>query len=269
MSTTIGVITNNRHHVFQRQVITGIEHVMREHGYAVLVDSIAENPSAPQPVSLPVAELAGVMVIANVTSDDYLMSIAASGKPLTLISHRIENSPIPAVIPDNLEGIARMVDYIVDRCQRRRIVFIQGDLSQNDGRQRTHAFRQRLKRHDLALPEAFFLRGDFSPEVAAKSLRQFLETHQDNFDAVAAADYIMGVAALDVLREAGLAVPEQVCAVAFGDGEEAQRAGLTTISVDVVGLGQRAARQLLGQINGLAIQGETIVGTAIIRRMTG
>jgi phosphoserine phosphatase RsbU/P len=269
MSQTIGVITNNQHGVFQRDVITGITRVAAAQGYTCIVDSLAEEQPQPRPVSLKVADLAGLVVIANVMPDDFLQDVYRAGKPLVLVSHRVEDDMIPAVIPDNIEGMIRLVDYLVDDCQRNRIVFIQGDMHQNDGRQREKVFREQLLRHDLIMPEAFYLRGDFIPAVAAESLRSFLQAQHETFDAVAATDYLMAAAALEVLRAGGLRVPEDVCVVGFGDGELATQVGLTTIGVNVVELGQRAARQLLGQMNGLRMRGVTIISTEIIRRQTG
>ncbi|MCU0514981.1 MAG: substrate-binding domain-containing protein [Anaerolineae bacterium] len=266
MSVLIGVITNNRYHVFQRSVIAGIEQEMQQHGYGVVVDSIAEDPQHPQGLILEPADMAGLIVIANVLPDADLQAFVAAGKPLTLVSHRLPG--VPAVIPDNLEGMAGMVDYLVKTCQRRRLVFIEGDQTQHDGRERTRAFVQRLKWHDLPVSSVPLLRGDFSPAVAEASLQAFLAS-SPVFDAVAAADYVMAAAALPVLRGHGLRVPEAVSVVGFGDGSEAVSAGLTTIGVDVSAVGRRAARQLLGQMRGFSITGETLIGTTIVRRKTG
>lgn len=269
MSQTIGVITNNQHGVFQRDVIMGLTRVLTARGYSISIDSLAEDQPQPRPVALNIASLAGLVVIANVMPDDFLQEVYRAGKPLVLVSHRVEDDMIPAVIPDNIEGMTRLVDYLVLECQRQRIAFIQGDMQQNDGRQRDKVFREQLLRHDLIMPEDFYLRGDFIPGVAADSMRMFLQTHLGQFDAVAATDYLMAAAALDVMRAAGLRVPDDVCVVGFGDGELAEQAGLTTIGVNVVELGQRAARQLLGQMNGLRMRGVTIISTEIIRRKTG
>jgi len=56
--------------------------------------------------------------------------------------------------------------------------------------------------------------------------------------------------------------------VGFGDGAEAQAAGLTTVAADVIELGRRAARQIIGQLNGLKIAGQTIFSTQLIVRKT-
>jgi hypothetical protein len=53
-------------------------------------------------------------------------------------------------------------------CNRRRLVFIDGNMQQNDGIQRHTAFSQEMLRYNLHIPETFFLRGDFIPSRAAE-----------------------------------------------------------------------------------------------------
>jgi DNA-binding LacI/PurR family transcriptional regulator len=98
-------------------------------------------------------------------------------------------------------------------------------------------------------------------------MQAFLATHAE-FDAVVASDYLMAEAAMNVIKASGRRVPEDVAVVGFGDGPEATRAGITTVAADVTELGRRAARQLIGQINGLRIRGLTVLSTELIVRET-
>lgn len=267
MNGTIGIITNDRTQVFQRDLITGVEALAREQGYQVLVDSIAEDPRNPRPVSLDYAALNGVIIIANVLSDDEVIAIQATGIPLTLISHQISGAPIPAIIQNNREGMQQLVDYLVTVCGRERFVSISGDMNQHDAIERAQVLEQSLLRHNLTVPPDRQLRGDFIAGVAAQSMRDLLIDDTD-FDAVIAADYLMALAILPILKEHGLRVPEDVCVAGFGDGPEAETIGLTTVAADIVELGKRAARLLFGQINGRQIQGVTWLNAPVIERKT-
>jgi len=263
----LGIITNDRRAVFQRNIITGVTDLAEKKGFTVIVDSVAEDPLHPRPISLDLTGLAGLLVIANVLSDATLREIYATGLPISLISHYLRDAPIPAIISDNTLGIAQLVDYLVNRCGCQKIVFIQGNMEQKDGIKRDLAFRQELIRHDLEISDDFFLVGGFVPEKARANLAQFLQTAPD-FDAVLASDYLMAVAAIDVLTEHGFSVPEDVCVVGFGDGPEAIERGLTTVGADVIEVGRRGARQLIGQIEGLHIRGLTVLSTVLVERAT-
>lgn len=252
----IGIITNDAKNVFQRQVIAGIQIIADLKGYQVIVDSIAPDGNS-RPTSLEIEQLAGMLVIANILPDDTLREFYQSKKPLSLVSHRVIGTPIPAVIPDNNGGIAALVDYLVQK-GKQRIIFIQGDMTQNDGVERSMAFRRQLMRHNMDIDERLFLQGDFVPDIAQQSMRDFLQTGIP-FDAVAAADFLMAI-------EAGKLLSGGTCVVGFGDGPEAAQAGLTTVGVDVEQIGVRAARQLIGQIEGLPIRGVTLLSTHIVER---
>lgn len=262
---TLGVITNDQNGVFQRSVIQGIRQVADLHSFDVLVDSLADDGAAPQPVSLEVASLAGLVVISNAVPDEQIRAYHATGIPLSLVSHQIPGTTIPAVVTDNGQGMARLMQHLVEGCSRRRIVFIRGIADQSDSAERETAFGREVMRYELDLPAEFVLDGAFDPAVAAQSLRALVAQRRD-FDAVVAADYMMGVAALDVLKEAGFDVPGAVSVVGYGDGAEAEAAGLTVVAADVAEQGRRGARQLMGQMRGLTMRGVTVLSTHLMAR---
>ena len=101
----------------------------------------------------------------------------------------------------------------------------------------------------------------------AASVAQLVAERRD-FDAVLGSDYLMALGAVDALTAVGVRVPEEVSVVGFGDAPEAEAAGLTTVAADVVDLGRRAARQLIGQIRGMKIRGQTLLSAELCERNT-
>lgn len=264
----VGVITNDPDGIFQRGVIAGMREVMQRYQYEVQIAEVTPRPQTLAEIDLNFARLKGVLVIANILPDDLLSQILELNTPVSLISHQTPLLPIPSVLPNNRQGIEVLMHHLIVTCGRTRPLFIQGDSAQSDGLLRELAFRTELLRYNLSLPDSYLLRGDFEPRIAAEAVAQFLQTGQP-FDSVLAADFQMGVAALDVLRLHGKRVPQDIVVVGFGDGPEAAVAGMTTVAADVIELGRRGARQLLGQINGLRIRGLTLLSTDLVIRNTG
>ncbi len=265
MKRGISIFTNNAAAVFQRDVIAGAREVFDNCGYPVAVLEFSQPPARLSDVSADERRIAGALAIAGVLPDAILIDLHERGVPLSLVSHQIPGSHIPGVMPNNRQGIAMLMEHLVVAHGRSTPVFIAGYSTQNDGIQRFTAFQQEAMRYNLHIPAEFILRGDFTPEIAAESMRQFLATNP-HFDAVVAADYLMADAALNVLRAARVRIPADVAVVGFGDAPEAALSGLTTVAADVTELGRRAARQLIGQIEGLRIRGLTLLSTELIER---
>jgi DNA-binding LacI/PurR family transcriptional regulator len=194
----LGILTNNQHGVFQRVVITGIRQAAEQYGYSLVIDSYLEDVQHPQPISLEPSQVAGVLVIADAAPADLLLSMYQTGKPLSLICHQIPGLPIPVVRANNDQGIGALVHHLVVRCNRRRLVFLRGIMEQNDGQEREVAFRRELIRHNLRPDRMHFVRGDFSPQVAADSIKQLI-AQGTRFDSILSSDFVMAIAAVDTL----------------------------------------------------------------------
>lgn len=247
--------------VFQRTAIDGIRGETLRHGFDVRVDEVGYGDSTYAP-----DEVDGVLVIANALSSDALRSLRQRGMPVALISQDAAIPGIPSIRHDNAEGMARLMRHLVVTCQRRHFVYLRGYPGQRDSEERETAFRRAVMRHHL--PPAIYLTGDFDAEVAAQSLSRFLDRRTVPIDALVAADYLMAVASLTVLRVYGMPVPTAVSAAGFGDGPEASAVGLTTVSINVREQGRRAALQVIAQIEGEMITGVTLLPTALVIRET-
>ena len=55
-----------------------------------------------------------------IASDDVLRALAATGLPMSLVSHSVADSSIPSVIPDNENGIRQLTSHVIGDCGRRR-----------------------------------------------------------------------------------------------------------------------------------------------------
>lgn len=260
---TLGIVTNNPAGEFQRDIIAGATLIAQERGYDV---QVFVSPQRTRP-NFTVEGLSGMLVVSNCLPDDYLLQVYKTGIPLSLASHQLNSVPVPSLSPDNIEGVQLLMRHLVEVCNRKRIVFIQGDLSQNDGMRRDITFRRELMRYNLPIVPDFFLSGDFEPALAVASLEALLAQRRD-FDAIVASDYVMALAILPILARSGIRVPHDVSVVGFGDATKAEEAGLTTVAADVVELGKRAARQLIGQIDGLDISGLTLISSELLVRRT-
>lgn len=257
----IGIVTNYTEGAFQQHVIAGVEAICKKQNYATKVLTFVDNLSFQQEI----LDVAGLIIITNALSDTLILELYESALPLTLVSHNITSISVPAITTNNREGVRHLMQHIVEERERKKPIFICGDMAQIDARQRYNAFVEELLRYNIPYDEHYILQGDFVPETAAEQMQSFIKSGHP-FDAVIASDYLMALASIDVLNGANINIPQDVSVIGFGDGEQALKRGLSTIAADVTELGNRAARQIIGQIEGLTIQGLTLLSTELIIR---
>ncbi|MFJ4713367.1 LacI family DNA-binding transcriptional regulator [Streptomyces sp. NPDC088785] len=104
--------------------------------------------------------------------------------------------------------------------------------------------------HGAGLDGRRVAHGDFSREGGARAMTQLLDRHGD-LDAVFVASDAMAAGALEALRGAGRAVPDDVAVVGFNDIVTAQHTtpALTTVRQPIEALGREMTRMLLRAIN--------------------
>jgi DNA-binding LacI/PurR family transcriptional regulator len=99
---------------------------------------------------------------------------------------------------------------------RRRIATVTGPLDMPAAQDRLEGCRRALAAAGLHLRPPLEAEGDFSHDGGVAAMRALLARHPD-LDAVFAASDLMAAGALQVLREAGRRVPEDVAVIGFDD----------------------------------------------------
>ncbi|MFZ4814482.1 MAG: LacI family DNA-binding transcriptional regulator [Phototrophicaceae bacterium] len=259
--SVIRILTHDPDATFQRRVIAGVKSAAHPRGMSVQV----ETPPSSALFAALSDQPEGLLVIANAVSSAILRHINEQGRAVTLVSHRVQGLAIPSVMFNNAQGMGLLVRHLLHDCGRRQLVFVRGIAEQIDAIQREAAFRNEIMRHGINPDSLRYLSGEFSPAVAAESVMMLLR-ERVSFDAVIAADYLMANAITDVLRGQGIAVPEQVAVVGFGDTPEATDANLTTVKANVEALGYHAGLQLISQVNGARIGGVTSLAVQLLVR---
>ncbi len=168
---------------------------------------------------------------------------------------------------DNTLGAEMATTHLIDRgCKN--ILTITGDLSVESGRERLVGYKNALAAAGIPVKTQNILDGDYSRDSARKSIAKFL-TKSASFDSIFAANDLMAMAAIEVLNENGIRVPEDVKVIGFDGIEQAAtfKTPLSTIAQPSYELGNRVAGQLtLPQSEGL--QNIELALELIVRKST-
>jgi DNA-binding LacI/PurR family transcriptional regulator len=191
----------------------------------------------------------GAILVGPHGNDPLPAHLERNGVPIVLSGRQLGEGSISHVDSDNRGGARMAVAHLLG-AGRRSIATIHGMLDMSSGIDRLKGYRDALREagvtHDPGLEAA----GNFHVVTAADAMRTLLE-RRPGLDAVFAASDSMAVAAMGVLQERGLRVPEDVAVVGFDDSPIAltTRPQLTTVRQPIEAMGREMARLLLHRID--------------------
>ena len=253
---TIGVVLPDLHGEFFSELMRGIDQVARERGLHLLVSSYHGDPAG-QGAALRAmrGRVDGLLVMSPFVDDTGVVRDNLSpGMPAVLMNSSVAGTGLPAVSIDNYGGARAMVRHLVD-AGHRRIAFIAGPADNFDAAERLRGYRDELA---SSLPDArpWILQGDFDEASGHRAGGELLAA-APRPDAVFAANDMMALGCLFALNHAGVQVPGDIAIAGFDDIPLARyvNPSLTTMGVDITGLGGRALRTLLDAIGSKAEPG--------------
>ncbi|MGW0365836.1 LacI family DNA-binding transcriptional regulator [Streptomyces sp. NPDC002990] len=177
---------------------------------------------------------------------------------------------VPYVDADNRGGAREAVRHLLS-LGRQSVAHIAGPSDQTSAMDRIDGYRDVL----LDAGPGLIAQGDFTEDSGARAMAELLD-QRPGLDAVFAANDLMAVGALRVLRERGLKVPEDVALVGFDDMTsiaETTDPPLTTVRQDIEGMGRLMVRLLMRVLNAQGAEpgtgtapGSVIIPTELVRR---
>ena len=242
---TIGVVLPDLHGEFFSELIRGVDQGARQHGYHLLVSShhgqADEQRLALQ--RLP-GRVDGALVMAPCGDQEGRPADLPAGLPVVLINAGRQPGTVPALNVDNHGGALSMTQHLIG-AGHRRIAFICGPQDSFDARERLCGYRDAMLAAGLA---PWVVEGSFDEASGYRAGQQLANGPLP--DAVFAANDMMALGCLFAFNHTGIAVPEQIALAGFDDVPMARyvHPALTTMRVDIAGLGLQALQYLLQHI---------------------
>lgn len=165
---------------------------------------------------------------------------------------------------DNVAAAKAVTENLLQR-GRTKIATICGPQDMAAGLDRLKGWRLALR--EAGIQSDLIEYGDFSPASGAAAMIRLLERGEP-VDGIFVASAQMASGAMQVLRDRGLTVPDDLGVVTFDNDYFAQsaRPALTTIEQPTVDVGQRMATILLNLIDGRTVEPMTMMPTRLIDR---
>lgn len=266
----IGLLLSNLHNDFFVPLLTGIEAVIREKEYNLIVATYHAKSRNALPPPIGPHNTDGLLVFSDGLVDEDLASLNANGFPMVLLYRSSpESLSIPSVTVENLEITRQLVEHLIQVHGKRRILFMRGPMRQEDSNRREQGYRSALVANGIPLDEDLILDGEFEREIAYRVLSDFLSNGKRvAFDAVFTGDDDAAIGVLQALHQYHYRIPEDVAVVGFDDLGFASflNPPLTTVRAPTEAVGRIAAERLFALLENKPSDGTVVLPTEIIYR---
>ncbi|MEU3659872.1 LacI family DNA-binding transcriptional regulator [Streptomyces sp. NPDC032940] len=199
----------------------------------------------------------GALVVSTHPDDPLPALLADARLPAVLFARPGRPVPLSHVDLAHRDGGRLAAEHLLARgC--RRIATVTGPLAVAASRERLAGFRDTLARHGH--PHLPVAEGGFTVDSGMAAMSDLLGEHPD-LDGVFTANDLMAQGAVQVLRDHGRRVPEDVAVVGFDDSSVAVtcRPRLTTVRQPVEEMAATMARLLGEHINGTRSEPTSVV----------
>jgi LacI family transcriptional regulator len=243
----IGVVLPDLHGEFFSEALRGMDRAASERGLHLLLSNLHDGERAVEMLHTMRGRVDGLVIMAPHIDPDRLLAGLPPSIPSILVNCATSRDDCPTLRVDNFGGAAAMVRHLVSR-GKRGIVHVSGPTSNVEARARIDGYEAAMVEAGLT-PRVLI--GDFMEEAGAAAAAEILRA-PDGVDAIFAANDMMAIGALIALRDAGVAIPDQIAVAGFDDIPLARliSPSLTTMRVDIADIGARAIARLADAIAG-------------------
>ncbi len=265
---TLGLVVPQMNDVFFFQLINGIQDVVAENEYDLLLYSTTK-PGQVDLLSMPLGRhnTDGLIVFADSLDETSLRRLHEAQFPLSLLYRTPPDGlDIPSIAFENKDGAYRMVEHLI-RCGHERIAFLAGAPENEDGNWREAGYREALIDHHIQVDPLLIVPAYFDEQIAGEVVNHWLTEGRD-IDAIFAADDVSARGAIAALHAAGRRVPEDMAVAGFDDALLSRYSDppLTTVRAPIEEAGRAAATQLLRLIHGEPADALTLLPTELVIR---
>jgi LacI family transcriptional regulator len=251
---TIGVLLPDLHGEFFSELIRGIDLAARSRGLHLLLSSshgdVAEAHAALRSMR---SRVDSMIVMLPYATGELAIPSGLHSVPMVVLGGAGRGAHQSSLVIDNYAGALAIADHLA-ATGRRTIAFVTGPAANLDAVQRLRGYCAAVKAAGLVEQ---IIEGDFTEQAGRDAAAQLLGDGIP--EAIFCANDMMAIGCLEVLREAGIEVPDDVALAGFDDIPIARYVSppLTTAAVPIAEIGRQAleccARAIAGGGNGQRI----------------
>jgi LacI family transcriptional regulator len=218
-SKVIGIIVPTIDRSFFGSIIRGIEDVANAANYNVMICQSHDDfkKEAATVEALLNARVDGIMVsfAKDCENFDHLKKVKEKNIPLVLFDRAFQGLDVSIVVIDDYQGAYKVTEHLIEQgCKR--IAHFTSIYKINIYKERLRGYKEALEANGIPFDKNLVIDSNLQYEdgrIGMEQLRQW----EDLPDAVFSASAYAAVAALEVCKEKGILVPNQIAIAAFAN----------------------------------------------------
>jgi DNA-binding LacI/PurR family transcriptional regulator len=271
-SHTIAFVTHAFHKdfsvadLFGLEIMGGVSSGLSANGYDMLVVHVNPRETEWAHDYLDTGRVDGFILLTSTRKSDHIQALVKMGAPFIAWGPPKPGLSHCSVTGDNISGGKLATEHLI-RSGRGRIAFLGGPPDELEVQHRFEGYKMALQEVGKSIDSALLAYGDFTDTSGAVAMRSLLEQAPD-LDAVFVNSDLMAIEAMNVIREQGRRVPEDIAVVGYDDLSIAAHCNppLTTIRQNIPLAGRLLAQNLLQYLETSVVTNTSIPVELIIRR---
>lgn len=251
-TNTIGVIVPliNRH--FFSAVISGIEDVAYQQGFAVTISQSNDNFEKEDKIAhtLFANRVDGLILSIGMETKttDHLRLFSDRNIPLVFFDRVVDEIDAHKIVVDDFGSAYKATQHLIER-GRKRIAHIGGPLNLKIYQHREDGYCKALSDNGLESKESYVVNNSLTRLDGVKAIKKLLKNDLKP-DAIFCANDTTALSTIMYLKENGIRVPEDIAIVGYSNEpfSEVVTPSISTIQQPGVEIGQKAAELIINQI---------------------
>ncbi len=188
------------------------------------------------------------MILLGHMPENFVKMVMDKSLPAVMVDNFIKGAPVSSMIIDNFDGAYKAVTYLLETGHK-RIAYLSGPRERYSFSQRAEGYRKALTDKGVKVDEKLMVFDDAESEGYAW-MRTVMEG-PNRPDAIFACNDVNAILAINMLKEKGLRVPEDVSVIGFDNLELTEHfiPSISTVDINKEAMGIKSADLLIDIIN--------------------
>ncbi len=249
-SNCVGVLVSELHGPIFGALVSSIEEELRLAGkFTIFAVGHSDEVKEKEGINFLISRNCDALILhLEAIADDYLLEQKNSVIPFVIINRNVQGLEGNCISLNNEQGGYEATKLLLD-LGHRDIAYISGPATWGDSSARLAGHKRALAEFNINFDEQLTIEGDYLVLGGNRAMKQLFE-RGIQFSAVICANDEMAVGALDVIRERGLSIPDDISVVGYDNVRWAPFLSpkLTTVNNPIRDMGRMAARWVLKNV---------------------